>query len=197
VNYDTVVGDDVAGAALVMNHLFELGHERVAHVTLDESVTAIDSGTPHALRQATYVRMMQEAGFGSFIDIATCGSSDESVYARTVRLLSAPTRPTAIFAGNDQMAIAALRAIDELGLTAADVSLAGYDDISMARHPRISLTTVNQSGELLGERAIKLLLERIAGREEAVHSIVKPTLQVRSSTRPPQLRRMSARMRRS
>ena len=55
---------------------------------------------------------------------------------------------------------------------------------SMSPFTSISLTTVNQAGEAMGERAIRLLLERIQGRTEPTHFTVEPSLKVRGTTRP-------------
>jgi LacI family transcriptional regulator len=60
--YDTVVGDDAAGTRLVMDHLFGLGHRRIAHVTLPESNTDGQPGTTHSIRVATYRAAMAQAG---------------------------------------------------------------------------------------------------------------------------------------
>jgi len=61
----------------------------------------------------------------------------------------------------------------------------GYDDVAMAAHPAISLTSVDQPGERMGARAVEMLLERIAGRTAAVHEIFEVELKPRGSTRPP------------
>lgn len=195
-NYDTVVGDDALGADLMMDHLLNLGHQRVAHLTLSDSVTNERSQTPHAIRLSVYAKRMRAAGLGALIEIGRCDGTDDGAYDATVAMLSQPDRPTAIFAGNDQLAVSALRAVADLGLTPADVSVSGYDDIAIASHPGLSLTTISQSGERLGEFAITQLLERIAGRTSPVHSIVEPVLHMRNSTRPPQLRKSSPRIRR-
>ena len=194
-NYDTVVGNDRVGAGLMMDHLLGLGHQRIAHLTLNDTVTNEKSRTPHAIRLAEYAKRMRDAQLGAFIEIGRCDATEEAAYETTVTMLSRPDRPTAIFAGNDQLAINALRAVADLGLTAAEVSVSGYDDIAIASHPGISLTTISQSGGRLGELAITQLLERIAGRTEPVHSVVEPVLRTRSSTRPPQLRKSSPRIR--
>ena len=92
--------------------------------------------------------------------------------------------PTAIFVGNDELALGTLRALNEHGLSPAEVSVVGYDDVDIASYPAISLTSVNQAGEAMGERAIRLLLERIQGRTEPTHFTVEPSLKVRGSTQP-------------
>jgi LacI family transcriptional regulator len=55
----------------------------------------------------------------------------------------------------------------------------------VAAHPLVSLTSVNQAGTLAGRRAASLLVDRIAGREEAVHEVLTPKLMVRRSSAAP------------
>jgi len=180
--YDTVVGDDVEGARLVLDHLLGLGHRHIAHLTRSEDVTAPGSGTPHSIRLAVYLERMRAAGLEDFVRVVRTGEGEEAAEASATELLGSGHPPTAIFAAHDELAIGALRAVDEAGV---DVSVAGYDDIRIAAQPGISLTTVNQSGEEMGERAVRLLLERIAGRAEPVHEVFAPTLVSRRSTRAP------------
>ncbi|KRE31358.1 LacI family DNA-binding transcriptional regulator [Agromyces sp. Soil535] len=182
-SYDTVTGDDVEGTRLVMEHLFELGHRRIVHLTRSEEVTRASSGNPHAIRLARYRAHMQEAGFARHIRVVRTGMTEESARLDTLALLDQEL-PTAIFVGNDELALGTLRAVAEHGLSPAEVSVVGYDDIDIASHPAISLTSVNQAGEAMGERAIRLLLERIQGRTEPTNFSVEPSLKVRGSTRP-------------
>ena len=65
------------------------------------------------------------------------------------------------------------------------MSVVGYDDVPIADHPGIGLTTVHQPGVAMGARAAELLLERLGGRTEAIHEVFAPELRVRTSTRPP------------
>lgn len=181
--YDTVTGDDAAGTRLVMNHLFELGHRRIVHLTRSEDVTQPGSGTPHAVRLEEYLVTMHSAGLDDHIRVVRTGLTEESARLDTLALLD-EDQPTAIFVGNDELALGTLRAIGERGLTAADVSVVGYDNVDIASHPAISLTSVDQAGEAMGERAIRLLLERIQGRTESTNFSVEPSLRVRGSTQP-------------
>jgi LacI family transcriptional regulator len=184
-HYDTVVGDDVKGTREVMEHLMDLGHRRIAHLTEDEAVTAHGSGTPHSLRLLTYRESMAATGLGSLAQVARAGQTEKSAYQATHALLAQPDRPTAIFAGHDQLAIGALAAIAERGLSVREVSLVGYDNTDLAAHPAISLTSVDQSGIEMGRCAITMLLERINGRTEPRQHTITPTLHVRRSTAPP------------
>ncbi len=182
-HYDTVTNDDARGAQMVMEHLFGLGHRRIAHVTVGGSAEVPEDLLPHTIRRKTYAEAMAARGFVPAV--TTSGPLEPEGYAAGLKLLSASVLPTAIFAGNDTLAIGALRARAELGLSAFDVSIVGYDNIDLASHPMMSLTTVDQFGRQSGSTAIKLLLERItAGRTQAVHEMIAPELRVRESTRP-------------
>ena len=182
VAYDTVTGDDEEGTRLVMEHLFELGHRRIVHLTRSEEVTRPGSGNPHAIRLERYLADMRAAGFADDIRVVRTGIDEEAARLDTLALLD-EDRPTAIFVGNDELALGTLRALSEYALSPAEVSVVGYDDVDIASYPAISLTTVKQAGEAMGELAIRLLLEGIQGRTEPTHFSVEPTLKVRSSTR--------------
>jgi LacI family transcriptional regulator len=109
------------------------------------------------------------------------GEGQACAYQVVRHLLETEEHPTAIFAAHDELALGVLHATEELGV---DISVVGYDNVPLAAHPAISLTSVDQQGEAMGARAIQLLLERIGGRSEAVHDTFTPSLQVRGSTRP-------------
>jgi len=185
-HYDSVVGDDTAGARAVMRHLLDLGHERIAHLTRPEYVTTPGSGTPHALRLEAYLQCMAEAGLGDNVRVARCQEGEGFAYAAAAELIADGEPPTAIFAAHDELAIGALRAAAESG---HDISVAGYDNVLIAAFPRISLTTVDQSGEQMGARAVEMLLSRLAGRQESIHEVITPELVVRESTHEAKARR--------
>jgi LacI family transcriptional regulator len=177
--YDTITGDDHAGTEMVMDHLLALGHRRIAHLT----ITPFTDREPHAVRLATYRQRMEQAGYEPAV--VHVQGTEQSACEAARRLLARQDRPTAIFAGHDTLAIGVLRAVADLGLRAQDVSVVGYDNIHLARHPLISLTTVDQFGAQFGEAAIELLMQRIQDqRHEPRHRQSSPELRVRSSTQP-------------
>jgi LacI family transcriptional regulator len=97
---------------------------------------------------------------------------------------NAQPTPTAIFAMNDYIAILAMRAMRLLNLNVPDaVSIAGFDDIDMAVHLEVPLTTVAQDPFMIGSCAAQLLMERLEGDAGPVRRDIIPTqLRIRSST---------------
>ncbi|WP_405988406.1 LacI family DNA-binding transcriptional regulator [Streptomyces sp. NBC_00986] len=179
-NYDTVTNDDVAGTTLALDHLRTLGHERIAHLTMRMQPEA-QARAPHSLRLLTYEQMTADAGLDSIVEY--CGDAQDDAYAVARELISRDPSITAIFAGHDTLAIGVLRALADLGLTTKDVSVVGYDDIQLAGHPMVSLSSVSQFGEKMGAIAIELLMERIStGRTAARHYQIHPELRVRASS---------------
>jgi LacI family transcriptional regulator len=177
--YDSVTDDDVAGVDLVMDHLLGLGHQQIAHLTLRPPTDL----APHAIRLAAYRSRMEQAGREP--QVVYSQTSEQEAYEAARTLLKGSNPPTAIFAGHDTLAIGVLRAVAELGLDAEDVSVVGYDNINLAGHPLISLTTVDQFAFEMGAVAIELLMERIRdGRRSPRHHQFDPQLRIRNSSRP-------------
>ena len=172
---DTVTNDDAEGARLVVEHLFALGHRRIAH---------IDGGTGAGARarRSGFVQAAGELGVikaevveGDFTEAA--GSDG----AR--RLLRQRKLPTAIFGANDLVAVGALDALIDAGRHVPDdISVVGYDNSAIAKMAHLGLTSVDQATDHLGRAAFELLCERIDGRSEQRVASVSPTLVVRRTT---------------
>jgi len=180
-NYDTLVNDDIEGARMAVRHLYGLGHRDIAHLTIDPEWENHLATGPHVVRARSYLQTMAELGLADRARIVYAsqeGGSREAALA----ILTDSARPTAIFAGHDEIALEVLEAVAELGLTASEVSVVGYDDTEIAAHPLVSLTSINQSGTRMGEIVVRLLLERIAGRTEPVHEVITPKLMARKSS---------------
>lgn len=184
VNYDTVVDDDVEGVRLALEHLYELGHRDIAHLTIHEWAAGYLPQAPHSVRARAYADRMAVLGLADRARVISVAPTVEDAYLAVLDALRAPDAPTAIVAGHDELALGVLRAREEVGLTPAQLSVVGYDDTDIGSHPLISLTSVNQSGAQMGELVISLLLERINGRSQAVHKVITPRLVIRHSTAP-------------
>lgn len=182
-NYDTLVNDDAAGARAAVQHLYELGHRNIAHLTIHpDGENHLPTG-PHALRARSYRETMAQLGLADLTSTTYLPQNGRSLEAAR-GILDRSNPPTAVFAGHDEIALGVLEAVVERGLTPSEVSVVGYDDSDIAAHPLVSLTSINQSGTAMGEIVVRLLLERIAGRTEPVHEVITPTLMARRSTAP-------------
>ena len=188
--FDTVADDDIAGAALVVDHLVSLGHRRIAHIEHLETEPSCIEEMPNMIRAEGYRLAMRRHGLDDEIDVVSKTYTREGGYTGARELLDRPHRPTAIFAGADIAAMGVLDAVVEAGLSVAgDISVAGYDNTTFAAFSQVALTSVDQAGAQIGADAARLLLARIADRERRSAQVkLSPTLVVRGTTAPPPTR---------
>ncbi len=182
-NVDVVVDDDLRGAELAVEHLAGLGHKDIALIDGGQGAGAAE-------RRAGYQAAMARAGLGQHIVIEPGDFTEGGGYEAARRLLSRGLRPTAIFASNDQSAVGALDAINEYGLDVpGDVSLMGYDNTALAALRHISLTTIHQPRNQIGEMAMRAVIRRIEKPSSpARHHVLAPELVVRATTAKPRSR---------
>src|SRR3954470_20240738 len=118
---DVAPNEDRRGPRLVTEHLIGLGHRRVAHIA--------GYGAVGELRRRSFEATMRAHGLAAEAVVEASDMTEEGGYRTTVRLLSRPDRPTAVFAFNDIAAIGAVSAAEELGLSVPrDLSVVGYDN---------------------------------------------------------------------
>ncbi|GCE45907.1 LacI family transcriptional regulator [Thermosporothrix hazakensis] len=163
--------------ALAARHLLELGHRSIAVIVEEPR---------HALRLAGFRDTLHEAGL--LLELIQQGySTVESGYAAAKELLARPDRPTAIFTTSDWMALGAMNAIREAGLSIPhDISLLGLDNIQLSAHLHPPLTTIALPKHALARTATELLLRQIEGKQEQSDPILlPPALLVRASTACP------------
>jgi LacI family transcriptional regulator len=180
---DTVRGDSERAAHALTRHLIELGHRRIAAITGPTDVSTAND------RLVGYGRALAEVGIPINPDLICVDDfMTEGGYRSTQRLLRAPVRPTAIFAGNNFIAFGAFRALREAGLSVPDdLSLVTFDDIPSSWLMSPFLTTANQPAYEIGQRATELLIARLNGEADAApREIVLPAeLIIRRSSAPP------------
>jgi LacI family transcriptional regulator, galactose operon repressor len=186
---DFVGIDDRAGAREAAQHLCELGHRDIVVLAgPGESSASAD-------RVAGYREALGEAGIELAPDrISECSLTVDSGYTAVQRLLaSGATPPTAVLCGNDLIALGAIDALLDHGLSVpADVSIVGYDDIWFSSSRLVELTTVRQPRHAMGEAAVALALERLGDREiEARETILPHEFVLRRTTAPPRRRSRS------
>lgn len=185
-----VDGDNIGGARAAVEHLIALGHRRIACVTGAAGMVS----TRHRLEG--YRQAMRDADLPVDERWIVDGESTKSGGRRAMERLLAiglgrdEAAPTAVFAGNDLMAIGALRTAREAGLRVPqDVSIVGFDGISMSEVVEPALTTVQQPiyelGRQLADVILTLLAEERRDEVQVLRHIVPCELVVRGSTAPP------------
>ncbi|MGB8464992.1 MAG: LacI family DNA-binding transcriptional regulator [Terrimicrobiaceae bacterium] len=152
------------------SHLIALGHQRIAHIghaSLDYvAVNRRLEGYRDALDAAKLPFNQALVAQGDF--------TSESGYLAMKRILASNAQPTALFAGNDTIAIGAMLAIREAGLSVPeDFAVVGYDDLPIAAYACPPLTTIRthafEQGKLLAEAVIRLMdKERIGSRQDVL-----------------------------
>ena len=183
----TIWIDQADGVRQVTEHLAGLGHRRVAHIS------GPGSWTDARVRCAAWEREASRRGWGSLTVPSPDWSAASGYRIGTALLSSTPDeRPTAVFAGNDLIALGVLRAGWDLGMRIpGDISVVGFDDFPGTDSAVPPLTTVAQPFEELGRLCMATVL-RLTGATTAsaaardASARVRPVLLVRASTgRPP------------
>ncbi len=174
----SVVFDQRYGTQLAVQHLLDLGHRRIAEISGPLNLSDA------RVRHETCLELMRANGLepgpfaeGSFVL--------PGGYECTNRLLDRGDPFTALFCGNDQMALGALRALNERGLRVPeDISLVGFDDDNYAGYLTPPLTTVRQDFSALGQQSIEYLVALVNDPQTPVHQrVMCPQLIIRQSTR--------------
>ena len=177
----TVATNDHEVCAEMVDYLASLGHERIAFITGHPSHKAIEH------RFLGYREGMERNGLPYREELVAHGDNSfgsGEACANELLALSAP--PTAIFAANDDMAAGVVRSADKLGIDVpGQLSVAGFDDITLARQTFPSLTTIRQPLSTMAEHACQALIRNLNdGAELHGAEVVPATLKIRESTGP-------------
>ncbi|MFT4235014.1 MAG: LacI family DNA-binding transcriptional regulator [Microbacterium sp.] len=178
----SVVPDEVGGGRAAATVLIEAGHRRVGHITVETGIPA------QVGRLEGFSAELAAAGapLDDALVIAGDGTA-ESGYLGACRLLDVAEPPTAIFCGNDRMAMGAYDAAKERGLDIPrDLSIVGFDDQEiLAAYLRPGLTTVALPFEEMGARGVSMLASLTAGRPiDDLRTVIDCPLHLRSSVGP-------------
>jgi len=184
---NSVYVDNKAGARLAVDHLFQLGHRRIAFILGPKAVVDSAHRWQGIQEYAAETSLALEPSLIS--QLKEKASSPESGYEATMKLLRKRAEFTALMAFDDMTAFGAIQALTQSGIRVPEqCSVVGFDDIAAAAHFNPPLTTVGQSMEQLGAIGASLVLQ--AGkaqrtreaRPRSTHQEVQPKLIVRASS---------------
>jgi len=176
--------DDVYGGHLAGSHLLARGHQRIAYIH-GPLTTRQYADRLTGLRQA-----VSESGLDPDVVIVSLPADTDNAQAGETCIepfLHLRDRPTAIFCGNDYLALGVMHALTRKQVQVPrDVALIGYDDIDLAPMFPPPLTTIRQPKYDLGYTAAKLLMNEITSNGSHKHQQVmfRPELVCRESTNP-------------
>ncbi len=178
-DFDSLTIANYEGAYDMVRHLAGLGHARIA--IIQGAAGNFDA----AERLRGYRAALRDAGLIAHPELEFGGDFTEESGAEAARaMLAMTTRPTAIFAANDSMAIGALATLRDAGISVPDeMALGGFDDIPMAKYMVPALTSVHVDISALGERTAARLLAKLNGKTNntRVRDTLPATLVVRRS----------------
>lgn len=175
--YSYVISDNYSGAFLLVEHLVNVGHRRIAfiHDSFNSGIFARYQGYQSALLEHDLEidnRLIREIQDIKEID----GTVD-----RFLNEVKEP--PTALFCGNDLMAFEVLRLMREKKIKVPeDVSVVGFDNLPGSSIASVGLTTVSQQLEAMGIKAVKAVKHRSSGHfDDKVQFVLPCELVVRES----------------
>lgn len=173
--------DNRRAGQLAAEHLISLGHRRLAHISGPLDLRLARD------RQEGFWQAVEARGLPRGPSATGSGRWDcQTGYEAMQKILEQGPHPTGLFAANDRMAIGAIRALKERGLSVpGDVSVVGLDDIEIAAFQNPPLTTIRQSFADMAVMAVQILLDILEGKGSQQRKIViEPALIIRGSTAP-------------
>jgi LacI family transcriptional regulator len=175
---NTVALDDFMGGYLAASHLIDLGHKNISVIARD---VWSNRERLRGFKQALEENSIEfNTGFEFVEDI----NHVEPGRSMTLKYLNSPNPPTAIFACNDLLAIGAIQAVKEQGLSVpGDISVIGFDNTMIATIVEPPLTTIAQPIQNMGKEVVDLMISMIKGeKKEKMRLTLLPSLVERKST---------------
>lgn len=176
-----VVPDDYHGCLEAVEHLYGLGHRRLAFVGGPLNTS---NG---ARRRASFEETVQRLGLAEVAALETAAFDEDAGYKAAQTLLTEHPRITGVVAGNDLLAVGIIAAATERGRTCpADISVVGFNDMVLASRLQPPLTTIRVHQYDVGARAAELLLTQAEDPDRHPETVlISGDLIVRGSTAPP------------
>lgn len=184
--FPSVATTNVDGGAMAARHLLLSRRQNLAMIT---GPTAYPCTTD---RSAGFLGLLRERGLQpDDVQVAVGDFTEAGGHRAARKLLRSKAALDGLFVHNDLMAMGALRAIRENGRTVpGDIAVIGFDDIPMAAHVELPLTTVRQPSREMAATAAHMLLDHLAGTPAPIEPVVLPTSLVvrQSAPAPPGIR---------
>ena len=169
------------GTRIAVNHLYDLGHRKIAHVTGPDGNVLSHRRKDAFIEELAALNLDLKPEWiidGDFSLVAGCQAAQSWI--------ALEDRPTAVFCASDQLALGFMAELSRHNIKVPDdVSVMGFDDLDLAEQYIPPLTTINQDRLMIGEAAATMLMERIAAphAEHSEHGAVVPvSLVARQST---------------
>jgi len=182
--FDSIVIDFERATIKVLDYFIKKGHEKIGYIggreVFKDKTSIIEDP-----RELTFKRYLTDKGLANeaFMYAGTFSAGDGHGLMKKAIAEHGDNLPTAFFAGNDSIAVGALRALLEEGISVPErVNIIGVNDISISKYVFPSLSTVKVYTEIMGETAVDTLLERIAGRKTAKKIFIATELVIRNSS---------------
>ncbi|MEX2460561.1 MAG: LacI family DNA-binding transcriptional regulator [Paenibacillaceae bacterium] len=176
-----VVMDNFRASALITQHLLDLGHSRIAYISKNGHISTFLE------RYNGFVTTLQNEG--KIVDpdlVYFLDSLEVGVEKATWKIMNSAKPPTAILCANDAIALMCMDVLLSIGFKVPeDVNLAGIDNIKLASHGAIRLTSVGHEKFSMGEIAVESLIDMIEGRvslSRPKQIVLKPELVIRNTT---------------
>jgi LacI family transcriptional regulator len=180
-----VLVDSRRGARIAVEHLMAHGHSRIAYVGGPQDIAQFQD------RLQGWRDALGAGGFQAREDYCLSMSKMdvETGAAAARQLLGLAEPPTAVFTATDNLAFGILKACNRMGCSIPEhLAVVSFDNVPFGEIALVPLTSVDGSGHVIGQRAMRLMIERIESgkkdplaRADRVRMIIEPTLCIRRS----------------
>ncbi|MCP8971331.1 LacI family DNA-binding transcriptional regulator [Ectobacillus ponti] len=182
--FDSVISDYEKATRKALEHLLQAGHRHIGYIG-GESLVRKLSGEEYGrtdVREKAYAAFMREHGLHHSESVFIGEWGPAGGYQLMKEAIEQGNLPSAFLIASDPMAIGAMRALHEAGLQVPqDAAIISFDDIEAAAFLNPPLSTVQVHTEEMGAAAVKLLLDRLKGRELPIKVVLPTKLIVRES----------------
>ncbi|OCA81177.1 LacI family DNA-binding transcriptional regulator [Pradoshia sp. D12] len=183
--FDSVIVDFEKATRNILQYFLDQGHTKIGYLggreIYKDHTSKIDDP-----RRTSFERFLSDMGLYQEAYVYEGKFSVEDGYHLMKQAVKdhEDEIPTAFFAGNDSIAVGALRALQDAGVRVPDqVSIVGVNDISISKYMSPPLSTVKVYTELMGETAVDLLLEQFSGRQVSKKVSIATQLKIRGSSK--------------